>query len=275
MASSRSVSSADAARRDLGALAAYRERPTDAALLFDIDGTLAPITTRPGDAAVPPETRELLAALAERYALVGCVSGRQAAEARRIAGVEGIVYIGNHGLELLEPGASEPTFDPAVASLADAAMRFVSGLDAERLADAALAVEDKGPIQALHWRGAADQERAEKAARAIAADAPAEVRPHWGRKVLELRPAVDVDKGTAVRRLLASSGVRRALYVGDDRTDLDVFRILTELVEAGDLEGALRVGVRSGEGPQEIIDEADVVVDGTEGVRALLRELVG
>ena len=275
MASSRSVSSDDAARPDPGALAAYRERPEETALLFDVDGTLAPITTRPAYAAVPGPARELLAALARRYALVGCVSGRQATEARRIAGVEGIVYVGNHGLEVLAPGASEPALDPGLGARAEAAARFVAGLDPARLADAALAVEDKGPIQALHWRAAADQERAEEAARAIAAEAPAEVRPHWGRKVLELRPAVDVNKGTAVRRLLAGARVRRALYVGDDRTDLDAFRALAGLVESGELEGALCVGVRSGEGPQEIVDEADLVVDGTDGVNELLRELAG
>src|SRR5690606_8649179 len=104
-----------------------------------------PITTRPADAAVPGPARELLAALARRYALVGCVSGRQATEARRIAGVEGIVYVGNHGLEVLAPGASEPALDPGLGARAEAAARFVAGLDPARLADAALAVEDKGP----------------------------------------------------------------------------------------------------------------------------------
>src|SRR5690606_27362871 len=126
-----------------------------------------------------------------RYALVGCVSGRQALAARRIAGIDGIVYIGNHGLERLEPGAKEPRFDPALGSRAGVAALFVDRLDPGRLEEATLAVEDKGPIQALHWRAAPDQTRAEAVARAIAEEAPAAgLRPHWGRKVLELRPAV-------------------------------------------------------------------------------------
>jgi trehalose-phosphatase len=270
------VSSADAARPDFAQLAALRRRRGEAALLFDIDGTLAPITTRPGDASVPEPTRELLAQLAAAYALVGCVSGRQALAGRRMAGLDQIVYIGNHGLERLEPGAGDVAFDPALGSRADAAALFIADLDPDRLEEAALAVEDKGPIQALHWRGAPDEQRAEAVARAIAAEAPADaLRPHWGRKVLELRPAVDVNKGTAVRRLLAEAPVRLALYAGDDRTDLDVFRALADLVAEGKLEAALRVGVRSSEGPQEIVDEADVVVEGTEGVRELLRELIG
>src|SRR5262249_20346941 len=83
------------------ALEALRAAPARPALLTDVDGTLAPIVARPELAAVPTAVSELLARLSERYALVGCVSGRRAEEARRLVGVEGIAYAGNHGLELL------------------------------------------------------------------------------------------------------------------------------------------------------------------------------
>ena len=92
-------------------------------------------------------------------------------------------------------------------------------------------------------------------------------RPRWGRLVLELRPPLDVDKGTAVRRLLGEAGLRRALYAGDDTTDLDAFRGLDGL------ELAVRVAVASDEGPAELGVGADLVVGGPAALLALLREL--
>ena len=122
--------------------------------------------------------------------------------------------------------------------------------------------EDKGAIVAWHWRGAPDEEAAHAAVKRIAEQASeAGLEPHWGRKVLEVRPPVRVDKGGAVRELLRDVDVDAALYAGDDTTDLDAFRALTELVEAGRLKAAVRVGVRSDEGPPAIAEEADVVVD--------------
>jgi trehalose 6-phosphate phosphatase len=99
-------------------LAPLRERPQRSAILCDIDGTLAPIVARPQDAAVPAHPRQLLETLARRYALVACVSGRRATDARRMVGVDSILYLGNHGLERLEPGAEAPELDPAIRPLA-------------------------------------------------------------------------------------------------------------------------------------------------------------
>jgi trehalose 6-phosphate phosphatase len=98
---------------------------------------------------------------------------------------------------------------------------------------------------------------------------------HWGRKVLEIRPPVRIDKGAGIVSLLRDRELEAALYVGDDTTDIDAFRGLGELVEMGSLKRALRVGVSSGdETPSELEAEADVMVDGTDGVRDLLRELI-
>jgi trehalose 6-phosphate phosphatase len=78
----------------------------------------------------------------------------------------------------------------------------------------------------------------------------------------------------AIAAFLSDTDVNAALYAGDDRTDLDAFRTLGELVEEGRLSHAVRVGVSSDEGPEEITREADIVVDGTDGVRELLELLV-
>jgi trehalose 6-phosphate phosphatase len=81
-------------------LARLAAEPAGAALLLDVDGTLAPIVARPEDATVPEETRAELERLADRYGLVACVSGRTSEDAKRVVGVESLVYVGEHGLEL-------------------------------------------------------------------------------------------------------------------------------------------------------------------------------
>lgn len=258
----------------LGALARLRENPARAAILTDVDGTLAPIAARPEEAAVPARASELLVHLSERYGLVGCISGRRAEEARLLVGVEGIAYAGNHGLELLLPDDDTTRFDPTLQGREQDAANFVASLGAEILTDAELRLEDKGPIQALHWRGAVDDRGAEARAHEIgtaAGHAGLELR--WGRKVLELRPPGGGGKDAAVAALLATAGVRVAAYAGDDRTDLDAFRRLRELERSGELETAICVGVASAEGPPEIVEEADLTVDGPPGWLALLELL--
>jgi trehalose 6-phosphate phosphatase len=259
---------------ELGPLAPLRAEPARAAILTDVDGTLAPIVPRPEEAAVPARASELLAELSERYGLVGCISGRRAGEARRLVAVEGIAYAGNHGLELLLPGEDAPRFDPSLQGREHEAADFIAALGSNELAEAELRLEDKGPIQALHWRGAADDRAAEARAHEIGAAAGrAGLELRWGRKVLELRPPGGGGKDAAVAALLAADGVRAATYAGDDRTDLDAFRRLRELEDAGELEAAVCVGVVSTEGPAEIVEEADLTVDGPAGWLALLEAL--
>jgi trehalose 6-phosphate phosphatase len=268
------TSGAAVAARIAELIAPLRADPGSAAVLCDVDGTLAPIVRDPGSAAVPEETREALRALARRYALVACISGRRAVEARRLVGVEELAYAGNHGLELLPPRAEEPSVDPAIAERVSAASDFVRGLDPGSLGSAGMRLEDKGPIQALHWRGAGDEEAAQSRAIDVAAAArEAGLEPHWGRKVLELRPASAIDKGTAVERLLAGQPIQRALFAGDDRTDLDAFRALRSLVSAGGLVAAVCIGIGSAEGPAELSQQADAVVGGTEEFLGALRAL--
>jgi trehalose 6-phosphate phosphatase len=232
------------------ALARLTEDPARTAVFLDVDGTLAPIVSRPELAEVPDETRAELRRLVSRYALVACISGRTGAEASRLVGVDGIVYAGVHGLEL--------------APEADAwrgPLREVAGLEWPW-------VEDKGLTVAFHWREADDEDAARASLEEVAERAQAlGLEARWGRKVLEVRPPVDADKGTAVRLLLAEHGLRRALYAGDDTTDLDAFGALDGL------ELAVRVAVSSAEGPAELRERADVVVETPEELAALLEAL--
>jgi trehalose 6-phosphate phosphatase len=252
-----------------------REEPDSTAIFCDIDGTLAPIVERPGEAGVPAGAREALEALADRYELVGCVSGRRAVEARELVGLDALVYIGNHGFERLFPGEREARLDPGLHDHAEAAARFAEQLDFGALEAAGLRSEDKGPIRAFHWRGAPDEGAAEATARDLASEAVGRnLVPHWGRKVLEIRPAVEVNKGTALAELLEERRLDNALYGGDDRTDIDAFVKLHAMCTTGDLEAAVCVGVASPEGPRELIHEADVVVEGTAAFIAMLRLLL-
>jgi len=224
--------------------------PERAAVLLDVDGTLAPIVARPEDAYVPEETRGELARLAGRYALVACVSGRPRSEVERMVGVAGVAVVGEHGLELA----------PEAAAWADRVAEFARGVD--------WPAERKPLSVSFHFRRADDQDAARAYLTRVADAAEAEgLVPRWGRMVLEVRPPVAADKGTAVRTLVTRAGVRRALYAGDDRTDLDAFHGLEGL------ELGVRVAVGSAEAPPELLAAADLVVDGTDGVLGLLRRL--
>ena len=233
-----------------GHIALLAAEPGRAAILLDVDGTLAPIVDHPGDARVPEDTRRELGRLASRYALVACVSGRPRAEVESMIGVAGVAIVGEHGLELA----------PEAGQWAERITRFARGVD--------WPAEQKPLSVSFHFRRAEDEAAARAYLSRVAEAAAREgLVPRWGRMVLEIRPPVDADKGTAVRALLARAGVARALYAGDDRTDADAFAGLDGL------EVAVRVAVDSAEAPAELREAADVVVVGPEGLLALLRRL--
>ena len=224
--------------------------PAEAAIFLDLDGVLAPIVERPDDAAVPEEARAELRRLVDRYALVAVVTGRDGEDARVRVGVEGIVYVGSHGLEL----------NPAAEGWA------------QRIHDFAASVpwpaESKRLTVSFHFRDAEDERAAVATLDGVADRARAEgFTARYGRKVLEILPPVGADKGTAVRHLIKESGVRRALYGGDDTTDLDGFAGLDGL----DL--AVRVAVASAEGPAALREAADVIVGSPAEFLELLRRL--
>jgi trehalose 6-phosphate phosphatase len=227
------------------------EDPAQAGLFFDVDGVLAPIVARPQDARVPAETVAELRRLNERYPLVACISGRAGDEARRIVGVPELVYVGNHGLEL----------DDEAAEWGGRLQEFLAEADWP-------ATENKRLTASLHYRGAEDEEAARSMLEQVKLRAEEQgFVARFGRKVLEVLPPLDVHKGTAVRQLLAERNLRRALYAGDDTTDLDGFRALDGL----DL--SVRIAVVSAEGPAELREAADLTLGGPEDVPDLLRRL--
>lgn len=207
---------------------------------------------RPEDAAVPEKTRVELVGLSSRYGLVAALSGRAGGDAQRVLGVQGVLVVGNHGLEL-DPRAKE--MSKRIATFRDSV---------------SWPAEDKELSLSYHYREAEDQDAAIAELKQVAADAEeAGLVARWGRKVLEIRPPIKADKGTAIRHLLERSGARQGLYAGDDTTDLDAF---AGLREAG-LDHTVCVAVASEEGPRELREDADVVVQNTEELVGILRSL--
>jgi trehalose 6-phosphate phosphatase len=227
--------------------------PSRAGLFLDFDGVLAPIVERPEDAAAPPETRTELERLVGRYALVAVVSGRASEDVRARLGVEGVVCVGSHGLEL----------EPQAQRWRRALARFAASTPWPPDE-----IEVKGLTVAFHFRSRQDEQEAVRELDKIAeAAACAGLMARYGRKVLEVLPPVGSHKGTAVRRLLEEHDLRRALAAGDDTTDIDSFAALDGL------EVAVRVAVASAEAPSALLNAADLVLASTGEFLALLRRL--
>ena len=232
-------------------LAGLAHDPLHAAVLLDVDGTLAPIVDVPADAAVPRATRAELRRLHGRYALVACISGRPSEAAQEVVGVPELVYVGEHGLELAQEA-------PAWRGRLHEFAATVAWDD----------VELKPLSVTFHYRRSDDEVGALRLLAGVERRARDEgLVPRWGRKVLELRPPLHADKGTAVRQLLRERNLRRALYAGDDTTDLDAFAALDGL------EVAVRIGVVTPESPSPVAEAADITVDGPGELLQLLRGL--
>jgi trehalose 6-phosphate phosphatase len=250
-------------------LAAIKERPRGALAAFDFDGTLAPIVEDPDAARAQDGAAEALAELSRRLGKVAVITGRPAevaVEYGGLAGIEGIVVLGQYGRERWENGTLDaPEAPPGVA---EARVKLPKIIES---APEGVAIEDKGHALAVHTRRAAEPEVALERLRSLVA-ALAErtgLALEPGRFVLELRPP-GMDKGAALRALVAELGSTSVLYTGDDLGDLAAF----DAVEALRAEGVPGVTVCSAS--DEVLtlaERADLVVDGPPGVVRLVESL--
>jgi len=253
-------------------LRAWPEEPGSVAVLTDIDGTLAPIVPTPDMSEVPEELKDSLRRLGERYLLVAAISGRKTQDALQLIGLEDLVYFGNHGFEILRDGEIEviPEAMPYLESVEE-----LERLAREELAPGGAFVEEKGITASVHYRNA-PREVGDRSVEFVKSEGERlGLKITVGRGVVEARPPIQADKGTAVRTLVEEYRPQKAMFIGDDTTDLDAFRELEKLRGQGRLLEILRVGVASEEGPEEIETEADIVVDGVGGVGGVLRALAG
>lgn len=228
-------------------------RRGEGGVFLDVDGTLAPIVARPELARVLPEVPSILERLVSRLRVVALVSGRRSEDVRTLVDVPGLEVIGTHGLERL--GAMDPTTMSEIREVASSVGAWV---------------EAKGAAAAVHFRALSDPDGAMEVAAgpltAVAAARGLELVP--GKAILELMPVGAPRKGDAVGSLVETEGLRAVLFAGDDVGDLDAFRALDRLRAAGHWTCSVAAG-----GPDvspAVVEAADLVVEGPEGVVALL-----
>lgn len=239
-------------------------------ILSDIDGTLAPIVPNPEDARISGRAREALLALIDEGVGVGFITGRALEKARDIVDIPGAYFAGNHGLNIAADGVVEaPEELRPYVGWAQQVIRDLGDLNVP-----GVIVEDKGPVVAFHYRMAEEENAAQAAIeRAIeASESARNFRVQQGRKVIELRPPLAIDKGTAVEALAERMGAQSVLTMGDDATDLDMFRGVRDLRERG--TPGVSVSVWSYEIQPVVLESTDYFVRGVEGVEWMLEEIV-
>jgi trehalose 6-phosphate phosphatase len=247
-------------------------RQAPSAVVTDIDGTVSAIAPTPAEAMVDPGAKAALALLAERLTAVAVVSGRAPQDGVAMVGLPELIYVGNHGLERIARGT--PWTHPVAAAAQPAIAAALAEIEiaARAAADVPwLLIENKGVTGTVHYRLAPDQIAAAALLEplALAAADRHGLRLTSGRMIFEVRPALAVNKGTAIRELAQDLDLRGIVFFGDDVTDVDAFRALRELREAGEA-ATLRVGVLGPDTSPAVLAEIDMSVVGVPACAATL-----
>ena len=234
----------------------------------DFDGTLTPIFDDPRDTMLESNIRDLLAVLSEKLDLVAVVSGRGVGFLRGVVGLGGVTYVGNHGIDVWGAGRPEPEANAEVdRGLLEAVQRGIEGLGTMELY-----VEDKGVNVAVHYRNAPDRERARAAVlkmmRSFVDTRGLAIKE--GKMVVEAGSKAEVNKGTAVSRLVREFGLTGAIVLGDDVTDCDAFDAVHDAVLGRGFRGAA-VAVVDEETPKSVLQKADYRLEGRGEVEEFLR----
>jgi trehalose 6-phosphate phosphatase len=242
-----------------------------AGLFTDIDGTISQVARTPIEAIIGESPRTSLRALSSTIAIVGVITGRGAADAARMLGLEGSVVIGNHGYERLQAGERliHPSALGSRASVATCTDLLSTIIDAtSRLNN--VAIENKELSASVHYRLLEDQGRTVELLRMLVESVAElhELNVTEGKLVLEVRPKAVVNKGTAIHDVAMELGLAGVVYLGDDVTDVDAFLALRTL-RSSDV-ATLSVGVVSPETHAAVLETADLLVEGVDECIALL-----
>lgn len=236
-------------------------------LITDMDGTLSPIVPVPDDAAPTTRNRQLLKALSASLALVAVVSGRAVDDLYKRVNLPELVYAGNHGLERWRDGEVVPT--PQAADYRPNLEAVIEMLEPQ-LPDG-MWIEDKRATLSLHYRDTANPtQTADAYATKLQTIAEShDLRVFEGRMIFELRPPLDIDKGTVFKQLIAEYDLQAALYLGDDTTDADALKMAQQLRQDNTCY-ALALGIESDETPQDVLTFADALIAGVSDVESFL-----
>jgi trehalose 6-phosphate phosphatase len=236
-------------------------------LITDMDGTVSPIVPVPDDAQPTERNRQLLRQLHEHLALVAVVSGRAVADVRARIGLPQLVYIGNHGLErwqdnqvVASPQAA--AFRPKLnAAIAHIKPRMPEGMW----------IEDKQVTLSLHYRDAENPQEVAKNYKPMLFEIAEEhgLRLFEGRMIFEMRPPLNINKGTIFEQLVAEYDLQAALYLGDDTTDADALK-MAQVLRQSDTCYSFAIGVTSDETPLAVLESSDFLVNGVDDVEVFL-----
>jgi trehalose 6-phosphate phosphatase len=239
-----------------------------AGLITDIDGTIALITSTPDETSISSLCRDSLKALTSNMALVAVLTGRGSLKARDMLDIDGVVYVGNHGLERwldckLEVKEEAQEYAQAIHDLLD---RLRREMDVP-----GLVMEDKGVSASIHYRLSPEPSMAREAIMDTLGHIPEAngLLITDGKLVVEARPPLGITKGTALRQLVMEYGLKGVLCLGDDVTDVDAFKALHDLTAEGFCDG-LAVGILGQNTPPDIEKEADLFLESVTETEELL-----
>ncbi len=237
-------------------------------LITDIDGTISQTAATPRQAELSPLCHRYLAALCNQLALVAAISGRPVAEVASMLNIDGMVYIGNHGLERWRQGRAEVTRGARhYCRVIKAAIEELAPL----LSIKGIFIDDKRVTATIHYRLCADHQSAERNILAAIEGSPhaSGLRTMPGRMAIDLIPPLTVNKGTAALGLIREYKLKGGVYLGDDLSDIDAFRAIRAAGHDLDFRG-LAIAVISREMPEKLVDEADFTLNGVGDVERFL-----
>jgi trehalose 6-phosphate phosphatase len=253
--------------------AALRQRPSG--VFSDFDGTLSEVAPTPGDAVAFPGAPESLVRVAGLVDAAGIITGRAVADVRAKVGVEHLTFVGNHGLEWFEDGQH---VDHEAGLAAEHGITEALAATERRLAEVisteGMIWENKRLTASIHYRNADDPVAVGMALLPIIEEEAAArgLRTSGGKMLVELRPMAVVTKGTALEQIIRNRGLRGAIFLGDDVTDVDGFRALHRLRDESGIS-TVAVAIRSKDVHPEVVAEADVVLDSVAESVAMLNRI--
>jgi trehalose 6-phosphate phosphatase len=243
------------------------------AIILDIDGTISEIAPTPKEAVVSTLMRSELIKLKERFDLLAIISGRSVNDAMSMVGIEDILYVGNHGLEYFFDG--QYSVAEEVEKYLSQIKQSADQLNIELGDIEGILFEDKGICYSIHYRQCNDGELVRrKILKSLKNGSESKtLQISEGRKLVEIRPPLGFDKGVILNRIIEKYDLNKIIYLGDDITDVDAFKKLSELENKGKIRSA-SVLVFSNEIPSYVKNSTSFFVGSVNEVLKFFRWLL-